>query len=287
MNVQWFPGHMAKTRRLITESLSLTDIVLEVLDARLPLSSRNPEIDALTAGKPRLALLNKADLADPAGTDAWLAWFAARGQPVMAVDSAHARSMDAVAARVRELLRDKLQRQREKGMTGRSIKVMVVGIPNAGKSSFINKLAGRASTITGDRPGVTRGKQWVRLKNGLELLDMPGILWPRFENEQTGLRLAFAGSIKDEIMDTEELACHLLDYLRVRYPALLAARYKLADDAVELPGYELLEAIGRKRGFVVSGGEIDTERAANIFLDEFRGGKLGRITLEWPGEGQA
>ncbi len=284
MQVQWFPGHMAKTRRMIGEQMKLIDIVVELLDARLPLSSRNPEIDELTRGKPRLVLLNKADLADEDATKAWLSWFAAEGIPAMSVDAAHAANLNAVVSKIQAVLADKLAERAAKGMAGRTIKVMVVGIPNVGKSSVINKLAGRGSAQVGDRPGVTRSKQWVRLRKGMELLDTPGILWPKFESQAVGRRLAFVGSIKDDILDTEELACYLLAFLRTRYPAQLAARYKLPEDTSGLSDYELLTLVGRKRGFVVSGGEIDTLRAANVLLDEFRGGKLGRITLEHPGE---
>lgn len=281
MNIQWFPGHMAKTRRMIADSIKLVDLVIELVDARLPLASRNPEIDSLTGGKPRLVVLNKADLADEAVTKQWLDWFRAIGVEAMAVDSIHTKDVKSVVARAKQMLSDKIDRQRDRGMTGRSIKLMVVGIPNVGKSSFINKLAGRSSAVTGDRPGVTRGKQWIRTGEGVELLDTPGILWPKFESEEVGRKLAFVGSIKDDILDVEELACYLLDFLREAYPQLLCARYKLTD-IQEAEPYELLEQLGRRRGFVISGGEIDTLRAANILLDEFRGCKLGRISLERP-----
>lgn len=281
MNLQWFPGHMAKTRRMIQEQLGIIDIVIEILDARLPVSSQNPEIASLIKNKPRLLILNKADLADDTVSSRWVAYYKQRGIRAVLLDCAHAKNLNLIADNIRVVLKDKLQKQAEKGMTGRSIKVMVLGIPNVGKSSLINKLAGRASAVTGDRPGVTRGKQWIRLKNGLELLDTPGILWPKFEEEKIGLNLAFVGSIKDEIIDVETLACKLLEFLNRYYAAQLHQRYKLQPIG-GLSGYELLTAIGKKRGFVVSGGEIDTLRAANIVLDEFRSGKIGKISLEIP-----
>ncbi len=281
MNLQWFPGHMAKTRRMMTEQLGLIDIVVELLDARLPLSSQNPEISTIIKDKPRLVILNKADIADDSVNKEWVAYFKQRGIETVLLDSIHAKNLNFISDKIRLVLKDKLEKQAAKGMAGRSVKVMVVGIPNVGKSSFINRFAGRASAITGDRPGVTRGKQWIRLKNGMELLDTPGILWPKFEDEEIGLRLAFVGSIKDEIIDVETLASKLLEFLNRNYQAELCARYKLSNTA-ELTGYELLEQIGKKRGFVISGGEIDTFRAANVILDEFRSCKIGKISLERP-----
>lgn len=281
MNLQWFPGHMAKTRRMMAEQLSLIDIVAELLDARLPLSSQNPEISGIIGDKPRLIILNKADLADEKINQEWLAYFKSMGIESVLLDSLHTKNINYITDKIRFVLKEKLEKQAQKGMSGRTIKMMVVGIPNVGKSSFINRLAGRAGAVTGDRPGVTRGKQWIRLKNGMELLDTPGILWPKFEDEQTGLRLAFAGSIKDEIVDVEMLAAKLLEFLNESYQEKLCSRYKLSDTN-GVAGYELLEWIGRKRGFVISGGEIDTLRTANVVLDEFRGGKVGRISLERP-----
>lgn len=281
MNLQWYPGHMAKAKRMIAEQLNLIDVVIELLDARLPVSSENPDVDSLIAGKPKLVVLNKADLADETVNKKWMAFYQKQGTTALLLDSIHKKNGKLVVDRLREILKDKIEKQKEKGMVNRSIKVLVLGIPNVGKSSFINMLSGRAGTITGDRPGVTKGKQWIRLNNGIELLDTPGILWPKFDNEKTGLRLAFAGSIKDEIMDVEELAIKLLEFLNTAYPALLKARYKL-EETDSLSGFELLELIGRKRGFIVSGGEIDTFRAANIVLDEFRSAKIGRISLESP-----
>lgn len=281
MNLQWFPGHMAKTRRMITEQLGLVDIVAELLDARLPLSSQNPEINSIVGDKPRLILLNKADLADEQINREWISYFKGKGTEAVLLDSLHAKNVNFISDKIRLILKDKLEKQAQKGMSGRSIKIMVVGIPNVGKSSFINRFSGRSGALTGDRPGVTRGKQWIRLKNGMELLDTPGILWPKFEDEQTGLRLAFVGSIKDEIIDVETLSAKLLEFLNQNYREALCARYKLSDTET-LAGYELLEAVGKKRGFVISGGEIDTLRAANVVLDEFRGCKIGKISLERP-----
>ena len=283
MNIQWFPGHMMKTQRMMEENIKLIDIVIEIVDARLPLSSRNPKIDEIVGNKPRLLLLNKSDIADSGITSAWEKYFASKGVPVMVVSSTGNKKLGFVFDKCREILSDKIEKQKEKGITNRSIKVIVVGVPNVGKSSLINKLSGRKSAITGDRPGVTRGKQWIRLGNGIELLDTPGILWPKFEDVLVGKKLAFTGAIKDEIMDVEELACDLLVFLRSAYPHSLEQRYKMTDiDGLE--PYEMLELLGRKRGFVISGGEIDTERAAKILLDEFRGAKLGNITLEKPSD---
>jgi len=284
MNLQWFPGHMTKTRRMIEENLKLIDVVIELVDARIPLSSRNPQIDEIVKDKPRLLLLNKADISDAAVNKRWEKYFADMGIEAMAISSTMGKSLGTVTDKCRELLKDKLARDRERGIVNRPIKIMVVGVPNVGKSSFINKLSGKKSAKTGDRPGVTTGKQWIRLANGFELLDTPGILWPKFEDEQVGLKLAFTGAIRDEVIDVEELACHLLLYLRTNYPDALAARYKMTDnDGLDgLDGYELLQLLGRKRGFVISGGEIDTLRASSVLLDEFRGAKLGNITLETP-----
>lgn len=279
-NINWYPGHMAKTRRLIDENLKLIDVVVEILDARVPVSSRNPDFDTLFAAKPRVVVMNKFDLADERATAAWEKWYRDNGTRVLLTNSLNGKGVDRLAGEVKLAIADKLARDAARGVT-KAVRLMVVGIPNVGKSSLINRLAGRASAKTGDRPGVTRGKQWIRLKNGMELLDTPGILWPKFEDQRTGMHLAFIGSIRDEIMDVETLACHLLEYLRDHYAPLLVQRYKLDGDISALEGYELLEYIGKKRGFVVSGGEIDTYRAANVILDEFRAAKIGRVTLEW------
>lgn len=282
MNVQWYPGHMTKTRRQIQEDLKLIDVVAEVIDARAPASSRNPDFDALFAGKPRIVVMNKSDLADPRATKQWKAWYAVCAQAVLETNSLNGAGISQIPVAARTAVSDKLERDAARGRQ-RPVRLMVVGIPNAGKSSVINRLCGRASAKTGDRPGVTRGKQWVRLKNGLELLDTPGILWPKFDDERTALNLAYIGSIKDEIMDTETLCCHLLEFLRSCYESDLSARYKLEGMHLDsMAGYEILEAIAKKRGFVVSGGELDTLRAANVVLDEFRAAKIGRITLELP-----
>ncbi len=281
MNLQWFPGHMTKTRRMIEENLKLIDIVVELVDARIPLSSRNPQIDEIVGAKPRLLLLNKADIADNELNREWERYFTSKGIPTMLVSSTTGKSLNGVLTRCREILKDKLESDKARGIVNRSVKMMIVGVPNVGKSSFINKLSGRKSAKTGDRPGVTTGKQWIRLTSGFELLDTPGILWPKFEDQQVGLKLAYTGAIRDEVIDTEELACYFLEYLRDSYPAALADRYKMTD-IEDMKGYELLELLGRRRGFVVSGGEIDTLRASAVLLDEFRGAKLGNITLEAP-----
>lgn len=274
---------MMKTQRMMQDNIKLIDIVIEIVDARLPLSSRNPKIDEIVGDKPRLLLLNKADIADAAITAQWERYFSDNGVPVLVISSTGNKKLNFIFAKCREILADKIARQRERGITNRAIKVIVVGVPNVGKSSLINKLSGRKSAITGDRPGVTKGKQWIRLENGIELLDTPGILWPKFEDDSVGKKLAFTGAIKDEIMDIEELACELLVFLRSHYPESLAERYRMTDiDGLE--PYEMLTLLGKNRGFVVSGGEIDTERAAKILLDEFRGAKLGNISLEKPDE---
>lgn len=279
MNIQWFPGHMAKTRRLIGENLKLVDLVVELLDARAPLSSRNPDIDAICGQKPRLLILNKSDLADPVENEKWLAYFKTQGLSAILFDSVHSKSTKQIIDTVRGLLTEQLKRQEERGMKNRALKLMIVGIPNVGKSSFINRLAGRSAAISGDRPGVTKGKQWIKLSGGLELLDTPGVLWPKFEDEAVGLRLAFSGAIKDEIMDTETLGAKLVEALCERAPEALMARYKLESLDFE-NGFYGLEAIAKKRGFIVSKGEYDILRAAQIVLDEFRSAKIGRITLE-------
>lgn len=281
--VQWFPGHMAKTRRQIKESLPLVDAVTELLDARVPLSSRNPELNELIANKPHIVLLNKCDMADEAASRRWKAWFDGRGTPALAVDCRSGRGLNAYGETVRTLLQDKIQSNIEKGMPGRALRMMVVGIPNTGKSSFINRMAGRSRAKVADRPGVTRQNQWFAIGGGIELLDTPGVLWPKFDDPEVGNRLAFIGSVKDEVVDVETLAVRLLAVLGAQYRDRLCDRYKLDEAAVtECGSYELLELIGRKRGMLVRGGEIDTERASAMLLDEYRAGRLGRITLEFP-----
>lgn len=286
MNIQWYPGHMTKTRRQIEADLKHVDIVVEIIDARIPVSSRNPDIDSITAGKPRLVVLNRADQADPAGNKAWGAWFRQRGFSVLETDAKTGTGVGQFPNVVRGVLKDQIARWQEKGLVGRPVRAMVVGVPNVGKSTFINKVAKRKSAKASDRPGVTRGKQWVTVDRGLELLDTPGILWPKFEDVQTGLHLAFTGAVKDEIMDLETLACHLIEILAKRYPQALLERFKVEVDP-EQPGWELLEQCGRKRGFLISGGEVDTERMARILLDEYRSGKLGRITFESPQDAES
>ena len=290
MNIQWYPGHMTKTRRQIEADLGQVDMVAEIVDARIPISSRNPDIDALVGAKPRLIVLNRADQADPAGNRAWAQAFQVQGHAVLETDAKTGKGVSRFSAVSKELLREQIERWRAKGQVGRPVRAMVVGVPNVGKSTFINQVAKRKSAKAGDRPGVTRGKQWVTVDGGLELLDTPGILWPKFEDVETGMRLAFTGAVKDDIMDVETLACHLMDDLARRYPDALRERYKLElpqrqeeQDAVAY-GYELLRAGAGKRGFLISGGEADTERMARILLDEFRGGKLGNFTLELPQE---
>ena len=286
MNIQWYPGHMTKTRRMIQAELKHMDAVCEILDARLPLSSRNPDVGELTAGKPRLIILNRVDLADAAATKQWAAWFRRQGCAVLEVNAKAGQGSGRFAASVRELLKDKLAAYAEKGQTGKVVRVMILGIPNVGKSTFINQVAGRKTAKAEDRPGVTRGKQWVPVDRTLELLDTPGMLWPKFDDPAVGMRLAYTGAVRDEIMDVETLACRLMEYLGRRYPKALLARYKIEVEDADT-GYALLEKAGRKRGFVLRGGEIDTERMANILLDEFRSGRLGRFTLELPEDGEA
>lgn len=294
MNIQWYPGHMTKTRRMIAEQLKNVDAVCEILDARIPISSRNPDVDELTAGKPRLVVLNRVDQADKASTDRWAAYFRNKGYAVLGSDAKSGQGTARFAGAVRELLAEKIRAYEEKGQN-RVLRVMILGIPNVGKSTFINKIAGRKTAKTEDRPGVTRSKQWVPIDRNLELLDTPGILWPKFEDQSVGLNLAYTGAVKDDILDTETLGCHLMAYLGDHYPDALSAAYKLpgipgreAEENDIAWGYRLLQSAGKKRGFLISGGEVDTERMAKILLDEFRSGKLGRFTLELPEDsGQA
>ena len=282
--IQWFPGHMAKTRRLITENLSQVDIVIELIDARIPKSSKNPEIDRLTAGKPKLTLLTKASLADPSATQKWVAAYSKNANAkAIAIDVITGEGVKNIAPAVREILAEKLKRYEMKGMSGRKIRAMIVGIPNVGKSSLVNKLGGGKKAKVEDRPGVTLTKQWVTTSIGIELLDMPGVLWPKFDDMIIGENLAFTGAIRDAILDIEELAAKLCMRLYKNHTSLFCTRYKLdADKLTEAGPYDLLSAVARKRGFLISGGELDTERASTIVLDEFREGKIGRITLELP-----
>lgn len=281
--VQWFPGHMAKTRRLMQESLRLVDMVLEITDARIPQSSRNPELDRWLGDKPRMLMLNKADSADPAVTARWLSYYQRQGIAAIACDCRSGKGLNRFLPAAKELLAGVLERRKQRGMVGGALRIMVVGIPNVGKSSFINRMAGGKRAKVEDRPGVTRGRQWVSIGGELELLDMPGVLWPKFEDPAVGEKLAFTGAVKDDVVDTELLAMRLLGCLRQGYPAALEDRFKLAGtDYQDLGEFELLELVGRRRGMLVSGGEVNTERAAAVVLDEYRSGKLGRITLEFP-----
>ena len=280
--IQWFPGHMAKTRRLIASNLSLVDAVVEILDARTPFSSRNPEMDKLTKSTPRMVLLNKCDLADDKTTQLWINYFKNCGCSALAVDCKSGKGLKSILPTIRStVLKELMDKRAKNGMTGAAVRLMIVGIPNVGKSSLINKLAGSKRAKVEDRPGVTRTKQWVKLDNSTELLDMPGVLWPKFEDQEVAIRLAFTGAISDDILDIETLAMKLLAFLAQSYPESLKERYKIEFTA-EDTGLDLLEKVGKKRGMIISGGEINTERAAITVLDEFRSGKLGRITLEVP-----
>ena len=281
MNIQWYPGHMTKTRRRMVEDVKFVDMVAEVVDARIPISSRNPDIDSMVGDKPRMIIFNRADQADPAKTAQWKAWYKEKGYAVLETDAKTGKGINQFSGVIKAALKEKIAQWRAKGQVGRPVRIMVVGVPNVGKSTFINKVAKRKSAKAGDRPGVTRGKQWVSVDSGLDLLDTPGILWPKFEDETTGMHLAFTGAVKDEVVDSEALAAALLELLRDRYPQSLEERYKLSVTP-ELAGWELLEQAARKRGMLVSGGEANTERMAHVLLDEFRGGKLGRFTLETP-----
>jgi len=283
MNIQWYPGHMTKTRRQIQADLKLVDLVAEIIDARIPISSRNPDIDEIVGDKPRLIILNRADQADPAMNKVWGEWFRKQGWWVMETNARDGKGVNQFSAAIKSALKDKIEQWKAKGLVGRPVRAMVVGVPNVGKSTFINQVAKKKSTKAGNKPGVTRGKQWVNVDPGLDLLDTPGILWPKFEDETTGMHLAFTGAVKDEIMDRETLACHLMEILGARYPQAITDRYKV-EPQPGLAGWELLEACGRKRGFLISGGEVDTERMARVLLEEYRSGKLGNFTLETPEE---
>lgn len=280
-DIQWFPGHMAKTRRMIQKSLPLVDAVAELLDARLPLSSRNPEFDRLTRKKPRLVILNKADMADPALTQKWIAYYQKRGAAVITADSKSGKGVKNFSSALRTLLAPQLAQFAAKGMKGRPIRVMILGIPNVGKSSLINRLAGGKRAKAEDRAGVTRIQQWIKVDGGVELLDTPGVLWPKLDDQEVACRLAFTGAIRDDILDKEALAARLLTILHKQYPDALLERYKIQKDA-ELQGFELLELLAKNRGMLLSGGVPNTERAAIALIDEFRAVKLGRITLEEP-----
>ena len=281
LNIQWYPGHMTKARRMIEEHVSMVDAVCEILDARIPRASRNPDIQSIAGEKPRLVILNRSDLADAGVTAEWKTALEREGEPVMVTDAKSGKGINSFSSEVRKLLADKISYYESKGQTGRPLRCVILGIPNVGKSTFINKAAGRKVALAGDKPGVTRGKQWITLPNGIELLDTPGILWPRFESQEVGELLAITGAIKTEVFDTEMLAANLMLRLRQMYPDALLNRYKL-QPAEDASGYELLEAAARKRGFLVSGGEADTERMSITLLRELHEGKLGRLSLERP-----
>ncbi len=281
MNINWFPGHMVKAKKEIKENLKLVDVVVELLDARIPYSSQNPDMDEIAGGKPRVIALNKSDLAEESVTRKWIEYFNTKGYPAVAVDSVSGKGLKELERSVREIMKDKLDLSASKGRIGRPIRVAVLGIPNVGKSSYINKVANRAAAATANKPGVTRKKQWVKAGQGIELMDTPGVLWPKFDSPEVGVNLAGTGAIRPEIIDTAELAVKLAENLRERYEKNLAQRYKL-ESLEGLCGYDVVKLIGKKRGCLVSGGEVDFERAALILIDEFRNGKLGRISLEEP-----
>lgn len=279
--VQWFPGHMAKTRRLIKESLTMVDGVTEIIDARIPYSSSNPELEELINNKPRIVLLNKCDLADKDATNQWVEYYKKKGVRAIPVDCRTGKGLNNYIIAVREVLKDVIKKNEDRGMPGKPLRIMVVGIPNTGKSSFINRMAGSAKAKVADKAGVTRNNQWFAIGNGIELLDTPGVLWPKFDDPNVGDRLAFIGSVKDEILDVETLAIRLVEVMKTDYPDRLSERYKISDFALK-EAWEVLEMIGKKRGMMIKGGEIDYERASVMLLDEYRGGKLGTISLERP-----
>lgn len=280
-SIQWFPGHMAKTRRLMQKNISLVDAVVEITDARIAKSSRNPEMDRLVGQKPRLVILNKCDSADDSVTQMWLDYYKRKGVAAIATDCRSGKGVNRFMPVLRELLKEQIDRWQAKGMTGRPIRIMIVGVPNVGKSSFINRMANSKRAKVEDRPGVTRGKQWVSLDKGLELLDMPGVLWPKFEDKLVGERLAFTGAVKDDIIDIEYLASRLMQFLNINYREKIAKRYNI-DTTDDEEGFDILAKVGKNRGFLISGGEINTERTAITVLDEFRSGKIGRISIEKP-----
>ena len=280
MNIQWYPGHMTKTRRQIEADLKQVDAVCEIVDARIPMSSRNPDIDSICGQKPRIIVLNRMDLADPAATKRWKEYFRKRGMAVLTTDCKSRQGIADFTPAARTACAEKLERDAARGMN-RPLRVMVVGIPNVGKSTLINQISGRKGAKAENRPGVTRGKQWVTVDSGLQLLDTPGILWPKFEDPQVGMMLAFTGAVKEGVIDLEELACRLMELLHKYYPQVLLERYKVEAEP-GTPGYELLEMAGKNRGYLLSGGEIHTERMAKVLVDEFRSGKLGKFTLEMP-----
>ena len=280
LNIQWYPGHMTKTRRQMEADLKLVDAVCEIVDARIPISSRNPDIDNICGNKPRMVILNRLDLADPDATNRWANYFKKKGIAAVATDCKSRRGIANFTPAVRQLLHEKIERNAAKGMT-KSLRIMIVGIPNVGKSTLINQISGRKGAKAENRPGVTRGKQWVAVDKDLLLLDTPGILWPKFEDPNVGLMLAYTGAVKEDVIDVEGLSCRLMELLWQRYPDKVKERYGI-DCEPDTPGWQLLEAAGKKRGFLLARGEINTERMAKVLLDEFRDGKLGRFTLEVP-----
>jgi len=282
MNIQWYPGHMTKTRRQIESDLKLVDAVCEIVDARIPISSRNPEIDTICAGKPRIVILNRMDLADAAATKEWIKYFKSIGIAAVATDCKSKKGIAEFQPTVRSVLKEKLERNAAKGMN-KPMRIMIVGIPNVGKSTFINQISGRKGAKAENRPGVTRGKQWVTVDTSLLLLDTPGILWPKFEDPNVGMMLAYTGAVKENVIDFEKLACKLAELLWHYYPDAITARYGISEEP-DCPGYQLIEAMGKKRGYLLARGEINTERMAKVLLDEYRSGKLGLFTLEMPEE---
>lgn len=282
-NIQWFPGHMTKTKRQIQASLKLVDAVAEIIDARIPVSSRNPDLDSIIQNKPRVVLMNKCDMADPSSTQKWINYFKNNGIVAIPIDCKTGRGINKFVSSVNEVLKEKIEKQKAKGLLNPTVRVMIVGIPNVGKSTFINRISKNRKAKAEDKPGVTRGNQWFTINKGFEVLDTPGVLWPKFEDKIVGERLAFTGAVKDQIMDTELLAMRLLDFLKAEKNPIFVERFKLQNEPIEdIESYELLELIGRKRGMLISGGEIDTERAAIMLLDEYRSAKLGKYTFELP-----
>jgi len=283
MNIQWFPGHMTKAQRMIEDNIKMVDAVCEIVDARIPYSSRNPDIDRLSGDKPRLMILNRTDLADPKVTQRWKKYYQSMGFSVLETDAKSGKGVNGFVPAVRELLSDKLKEYESKGQIGRTLRVMILGIPNVGKSTFINKVAGRKAAVAGDKPGVTRGKQWINIDSGLDLLDTPGILWPKFDSQEVGEMLAITNAIKADVLDKETLGANFMLRLREYYPGALKERYKFDPDP-DANGFELLEQAAKKRGFLVSKGEYDIERMANTLLNEYHEGKLGRLSLEMPND---
>lgn len=280
MNIQWYPGHMEKTKRMIKSNLSMVDLVIEILDARIPVSSKNPDLDKIINNKPKLVVLNKSDLSDPVTNNSWKIFFDSNNIENIFIDSITGKGIKKITEKIENLMEERLERLSKRGVKNKSIRCMVLGIPNVGKSTFINKIIGKASAKTGNKPGVTRGKQWIKISNKIELLDMPGILWPKFEDKSVSIKLAWIGSIKDEILNKEELALKLIEFLAYEYPELLMKRYKL--DEILQNDMDIYLEIARKRGFILKGGEMDYHRTAEMLLDEFRKGKIGRISLEKP-----